>query len=258
MTDASLARDRPNRIEIEYVPPSDPAHRPIYDKLKQAQALEYVQQLLGAIRLPRVLQLTLTSCGGISNAMYGNDAVLVCYEFVDDILKNVSDEEMPAGITKTDAIVGQFLDVFLHEAGHAIFDYLRIPVFGKEEDAADQFSAYIMLRYDKERARRLILGSAYQYKADLKNPQVSLGLSKFADEHGIPAQRFFNVLCIAYGFDPKLFADLVEKQYLPADRAVACQREFEQVSFAFKTLIGPHVAKTLAKRALRQRRHGTR
>ena len=72
-----------------------------------------------------------------------------------------------------------------------------------------------MLRFDKEEARRLILGSAYQYKGDLSAPTVTIAQQKFADEHGTPAQRFFNLLCMAYGADPKLFADVVEKR-LPA------------------------------------------
>jgi len=28
-------------------------------------------------------------------------------------------------------------DLFLHELGHAVFDLLKIPVLGREEDAAD-------------------------------------------------------------------------------------------------------------------------
>jgi hypothetical protein len=99
--------------------------------------------------------------------------------------------------------------VFLHESAHAVFDQLQVPVLGREEDAADLFSAYIVLQLGKEDARRLILGSAYQYKTDVLSPQVPL--TKYADEHGIPAQRFFNVLCIAYGADQKLFADVGEK-----------------------------------------------
>ena len=42
---------------------------------------------------------------------------------------------------------------------------LKIPLFGREEDAADQFSAYIMLHFGKEDAHRLIEGAAYQYWA---------------------------------------------------------------------------------------------
>ena len=47
-----------------------------------------------------------------------------------------------------------------------MFDLLKVPIFGREEDAADTFSAYIMLHFPKEDAHRLILGSAYQYKMD--------------------------------------------------------------------------------------------
>ena len=52
--------------------------------------------------------------------------------------------------------------MFLHETGHAVFNMLQIPVLGREEDAADQFAAYLMLRLGKDEARRMILGSAYQ------------------------------------------------------------------------------------------------
>ena len=105
-----------------------------------------------------------------------------------------------------------------------------------------------MLRFDKEEARRLILGSAYQYKGDLSSPTVTITQQKFADEHGTPAQRFFNLLCLAYGADPKLFADVVEKNFLPRDRADICECEYVQVSHAFNTLIGPYIDKTLARK----------
>jgi len=39
--------------------------------------------------------------------------------------------------------------------------------------------------------------------------QGSTGTTKFANVHGTPAQRFYNVLCIAYGVDQALFADVV-------------------------------------------------
>ena len=140
--------------------------------------------------------------------------------------------------------------MFLHETGHAVFDMLKVPVLGREEDAADTFSAYIMLRFPKDDARRLILGSAYQYKADLQDPQVSMAITKFSNVHGTPAQRFFNVLCIAYGADKKLFADVVEKKYLPEDRADGCEEEYEQATFALQKLIGPYIDKSRARPVL--------
>jgi Putative metallopeptidase len=70
----------------------------------------------------------------------------------------------------------------------------------------------------------------------------------FADEHGTPAQPFFNLLSVAYGADPKLFADVLEKGFLPGDRAVGCEREYVQLSHAFETLIHSHIDQNLARR----------
>ena len=53
---------------------------------------------------------------------------------------------------------------------------------------------------------------------------------------------------MAYGADPKLFADFVEKEYLPKERAEGCADEYEQVAFAMKKLIQPYIDQTRAKR----------
>ncbi len=245
---ATASPYKSKQIRVEYDVPGNPSHRLIYERLKQVRALEQIQKLLSPLRLPRPLLLKVSGCDGESNAWYDGSVVTVCYEYLADILKNALEGKLPSIITQDDAILGPFMDVFLHETGHAVFDQLNVPVLGREEDAADLFSAYIMLQLGKEDARRLILGNAYQYKEDVVNPQVPL--TKYADEHGIPAQRFFNVLCIAYGADQKLFADVVEKGYLPKKRAEDCDVEYEQAAFAFKTLIGPYIDRKLAKKVL--------
>jgi Putative metallopeptidase len=63
----------------------------------------------------------------------------------------------------------------------------------------------------------------------------------FADEHGTPAQRLYSLLCLAYGSDKKLFADIVEKGFLPKERAEICSEEYSQIDFAFRTLIAPNM-----------------
>jgi len=71
-------------------------------------------------------------------------------------------------------------------------------------------------------------------------------LEDYASEHGTPAQRFFNVLCIAYGADTKLFGDIVSKGILPKARAEYCEEEYEQVQDAVDLLIVPHIDLELA------------
>ena len=244
----SGAGQKADRIDIRYVAPKSEEHQPLYKLLKESRALEKLREILKPLRLPHRVLLETRGCDGISNAFSNEDSVIVCYEFIDNIWKNVPAKTTPAGVSPIDALIGPLLDVFLHEAGHVVFNALKIPLFGREEDAADQFSALIMLRFNKDEARRLILGSAYQYKGDLSSPTVAIARQKFADEHGTPAQRFFNLLCLAYGADPKLFADVVERNFLPEGRADICELEYIQVSHAFNTLIGPHIDKALARK----------
>jgi Putative metallopeptidase len=236
---------RADRIQISYVPPKNSAHEAIFQLLKERRTLEKLKGLLSALRLPRALLLKVEGCDGESNAWYADDAVTVCYEYLEDILLNAPKETTPAGVTRTDAIIGPTLEVFLHEVGHAVFDYLSVPILGREEDAADQFAAYVLLQFAESDARRLIYGVAYSYNIDASKPSTKK--NPFADEHGLPAQRFYNVLCMAYGADSKLFADLVGQGYLPSERAEGCADEYAQVIRALNKLIGPYIDQTRAK-----------
>jgi len=243
---------RTNRVDIQYVPPKTEALKPVHDVMKQARVLEKIQGLLAPLRLPRRLLLKTEGCDGDSNAWYDGEAVTVCYEFLDDIWKNGSQTRTPAGIAAIDTFVGPVVDVFLHEVGHAVFDLWKIPILGREEDAADTFSIYIMLQFPKDEARRLIVGNAYQYKADVAAPAVTMAMQKFADEHGTASQRFFNVLCLAYGADAKLFGDFAETGLLPKARAEGCEAEYQAAAYAIKTLMGRY----FDRRLVRKQHHG--
>jgi hypothetical protein len=236
-----------NSIDIQYAEPQSAEHRQVLQLVKEGRTLEKIQALLSPLRLPRRLLLKTQGCDGVSNAWYDGEAVTVCYEYLDELWKNAAQETTPAGIAPIDTLIGPVVDVFLHEAGHAVFDILEVPLFGREEDAADQFSTYIMLKLEKDEARRLIKGNAYQYKGDVQSSTVSMPLKKFANEHGTPSQRFFNVLCLAYGADKVLFADFVSKGYLPQERSEGCEDEYAQVDFAFKRLIMPSIDVKLAR-----------
>jgi len=243
---ANAQSSRTGRVDILYVVPKSAELKPVYEYLKEERALEKIRGILSPLRLPHLLTIRAQDCDGVSNAWYDEGKVTICYEFVDDIWKNAAAEKTAAGVSPIDTVLGPLADVVLHEVGHAVFDIWKVPIFGREEDAADQFSAYIMLQFKKDDARRLILGNAYQYKNDLR-PDAPIALTKFADEHGTPAQRFYNVLCLAYGSDPKFYQDIVDKGYLPQGRSEGCEDEYAQVSHAFRTLIGPHIDQKRAK-----------
>ena len=247
VTTAQAAPAPAGRMSVSYVPPKNTAHQPIYEQLQELRFLENLQEFLSPVRLPRMLLVKVEGCGDDANAWYENNEIIVCYEYIDQLWKTMPAETTAAGVAPVDALVGPLFDTCLHEFAHAIFDMLRVPVFGREEDAADQVSAYIMLHLGKAEARRLIGGVAYAYKTEVDAATAPLGMTQFADVHGTPAQRYYDMLCIAYGADAQLFGDFVEKGYLPKERAEDCKDEYRQVAHAYEQLIGPHIDPGLAK-----------
>jgi len=192
------------------------------------------------------LRISLTECDGEADAFYEDAAITICYEYIEELVKNMPRETTPAGITPYDTLAGPLFEVSLHEFAHALFEMLELPVFGREEDAADQIAAYTLLQFGESEARRLIAGTAYAYHMDEKKIDPCRSMEDYANEHGTAAQRFFNVLCIAYGSDTKLFSDIVSKGYLPKSRAEFCEEEYEQVQDAVDLLIVPHIDLDLA------------
>jgi hypothetical protein len=238
----------PQRIRFEYEEPRDPAHRSLYELAKERRVLEKLHAIFSPFRLPADLTLKTMGCDGRANAWYQRPTVTLCYEYLSEIEKSIPKETTPAGVTPADAMVGQLFYTVAHEFGHAVFDLLSIPSFGGAEDAADQFAAYLMLHVGKQNARGLIAGAAYSYRDSVQTSTVILPLKAFSDVHGVPAQRFYNLLCVAYGADPGMFSDVAK--YLPPERAADCKREYDQVAFAFQELILPHIDQALATQAM--------
>lgn len=251
LTSMALAAPKTNQIKIRYVPPDNPEHQVLYDTATERRMLERLQEFLSPFKLPRSLTFELAGCDGEADAFYGDNVVTICYEYAAELWENRPSETTPGGVAPFDAFRGPLIDTCLHEFAHALIDVLELPVFGRMEDAADQISAYIYLQLDLEDARRLIGGTAYAFLSEAADEEL-LSLAEFADDHSLPAQRAYNVLCMAYGADKKYFSDLVSKGYLPAERAEFCEEEYEQIQDAFEELIGPHVDRKLARKVFKK------
>lgn len=73
------------RITIAYVPPKNPAHQKLYERMQEIRFLEKLQEILSPVRLPRPLKVETEGCDGEVNAWYADDKITICYEYVDDL-----------------------------------------------------------------------------------------------------------------------------------------------------------------------------
>src|SRR5260370_34336286 len=78
-------------------------------------------------------------------------------------------------------------------------------------------------------------------------PVVQTVLGGFARNDGKPEERFYNLMCLAYGADPVTFADLTEDGYLPPYRLPRCRYEYDTLAYAFHREISPHIDQQMAR-----------
>jgi hypothetical protein len=242
---------RAGQIAIEYVAPTDEQHRPIYERLRRERWLEQMQLVLQRYRLPRTVTVRLAGCDGSVDAWYVNRKVTVCYEYLRVVQRRIEADRLPPWVTAEQALAGAFVDAVFHEFAHGLIELRQLPVLGREEDAADQMSAYTMLSLGGAQSEGVVKGTAHVYLSWMeffaKRPQSALSTGARAGEarpHPTAAQRLYNLVCIAYGARPAVFETLATAIDLPASRKEDCETEHDQIEHAWRTLVGPLVDPT--------------
>ncbi len=244
---AGPAPDAP--IRVVYDRPAHPESLAIYHRVRKHRVLERLREIAAGMRLPRSLTLRFSACRGEADAWYepANRTVAVCYEYVREVEDRVPGAAPRAGGRRRDAVFGLIAQAFLHETGHALFDLLDVPVLGREEDAADQFAALVLLELPPAQARAVVddITRLFRSLAADGPPQAAL----LADDHGLPLQRLTNLLCLAYGADRRAFGYLVAGGALPRPRADLCEAEYGLALSALHTLFRRHLRGERLERA---------
>lgn len=123
-------------------------------------------------------------------------------------------------------VEANLISIFYHELGHALIDVMALPVFGQEEDAADTASILLIdALFEEDTAQSIARDAAFGFldEADAAAGQDPL----WWDVHGPDLQRHYNLVCLFYGADPELRADIAVDLDLPQDRAEGCAEEFD-------------------------------
>jgi hypothetical protein len=248
-----------DQIRGVLVSPTEPRHRAIYGMLQERDVLGVVRSILSPFRLQRELTIEIKGCDGDEDTYYGDGVVTLCYEYIELLQRHSPKVGTPGGISRADALFGAIIDTLLHEAGHGIFDILETPVLGREEDAADFFSAYIMLQFPSEHAWRLFEGVAFMFASEARTALAKpFGIGDYAGEHGLQPQRYYRLLCMAYGSDPQAFAQAAIDGGLSSRRRGGCVEEFGLQRRAFDKLIIPHIDGAVREKTLAEIRFGWR
>lgn len=233
-TDVAQVADEGDLV-VTYVEPSNSDYTEVYEILQQGGFYdELISNLNDSFAFPQDIAVVFDECGE-ENAFYSSDDVQItmCYE----LIKSYADtfqEEYQEDYAQEVNYAGFF--TFFHELGHAMVDQYSLPVVGREEDAVDSFAAVLMLQADEQDAA---IAGMEQFDVDATQ-EAELDELPFWDEHSLSEQRVYNVACLIYGSNPEEYADFIESEWLPEDRADGCEAEYEQASNSWNTLLEPY------------------
>jgi len=250
------------RIRYEPVSPKNAArYGALAKRLEERRVLEQFSQVLSPLQLKTELLVVTAECpdhkSPNSDYMPGLQRLRMCYEMLDFIENGAAvppDQQQkpprtfgPYGlhpdVTRVEAILGGWVGVFLHEAGHAVFDIQGVPRLGKEEDAADQIAAFIMLQFGTDVSRIMVKGSynLWRHMHGVFGPGVAAGV------HSLNLQRSHNYLCVGYGGYPEALRDLADR-WLNEARKEHCAVEYKQAQLAFRKTFLKYVDEELMKK----------
>jgi Putative metallopeptidase len=152
-------------------------------------------------------------------------------------LKRLAQQERENAV---EFIVGNMLFVMLHELGHAAIWDFKLPVLGREEDAADEFAILRMLWVGTAFTDRVLAEATKGWFFSARRDRIDGEPLAFYDEHGLDEQRAYEIVCLMVGHDPNKMVHLANEMKLPSDRRESCKKDFETASSSWASVLKPH------------------
>jgi hypothetical protein len=210
-------------------------------ELQRKHVLENIAKGLSRqISLPMPVVITIAECGQ-ANAFYNPQyrAVVLCYELFGEFTYGIqrSFQSIASPQEIYEATSGGLSFIFIHELGHALISVLDLPILGREEDAADQIAAYLLLQSPGNSPSYAVAGALWFFRSNT----LFYTRRHFSDEHSLGPQRQSNLACWAYGKDPVRYQHLLTGKYLTPERASRCGAEYQKLDTSVRKLLGNNV-----------------
>lgn len=132
------------------------------------------------------------------------------------------------------------LFVLYHEMAHLLVDQLRLPVLGKEEDAADNMATWTLLNKRTAESDKALADAAEGWLLT----GVAYGSGKYEEDfsaaHSLDKQRAYQIVCLMVGSDDTAFRPIANQYAIGRDRQDSCYWDYELVDRSLKGVLEEH------------------
>jgi Putative metallopeptidase len=231
-------------LKVSYENSRDANSQKILEYLKKGKRYELLATTINKrVGLPRDIKVVAKDCGFI-NAFYQEQdhSITMCNEFASytfNIFKKKGLSEKQALMFTENAL--SF--IFFHESGHMVIHELNLPITGKEEDVADQFSVFVLTKSSeyKQIGPSMIASAAAFFELLSKERGEKVTDSQLMDVHSLDKQRFFSLVCSLYIQDPDTYASAVTKLGYSSNRLRECRSDSQRISRSFGVMLKPYL-----------------
>lgn len=180
-----------------------------------------VADLNRVVALPRHVEVSVRSCDYGTSFDTGYERIDLCV----DESEPARDELAEAGDPDPEATVLRiWRETVMHEAAHALVQLHELEFEGSEEDLADSFAAWMLLRDGSTEDVDALVAAALQYDV-----WAELYESDTSDGHSSDADRAANYACWIIGARPERAPELAPVDSLAASRIPGCADEHDRL-----------------------------
>jgi Putative metallopeptidase len=153
------------------------------------------------------------------------------------LLRNFSDQQREDAVQ---FVTGNMLFVLNHELAHAAMSELKLPYFGRDEDAADAFAILRLLKFQNSLSRKALIESTKGWFLSARRDRKDGEKLVYYDDHSFDQQRAYQIVCMMEGSGTNIVVDIPTAARLSQNSEQTCRREYERALWSWNTLLEPH------------------
>lgn len=212
--------------------------------VRHEQMAERMAAVASGFRLRQNIGVGFASCGEPNAGFHPQkQAIVICTEFLELIVQEMrADPNLVAQFDPAHQgawLRGVIWGVYFHELAHALISINRVPIAGREEDVADQFSLWYSVNFVNLTKQPIVTPMVWFWGALAKKRDFT-GMSSeaiqqvLANEHSLDDQRTYNIACWALGANPEMGGRTAQFAGLPESRAARCPGEYATLNAAMR------------------------